>query len=59
MMAEIKAKAKKGKSKPSFEILEPTDAERERGEKVAAYQAKKEAEQNAAAQAAAQEEERK
>ena len=39
MMAEIKAKAKKAnyKNKPSFEILDVTEAEREKGEKVAAY----------------------
>ena len=46
MMAEIKAKAKKAnyKNKPSFEVLDVTEAEREKGEKVAAYQAKKEEE---------------
>ena len=61
MMAEIKAKAKKGggKKAPSFEVLDVTENERERGEKVAAYQAKKEAQQNAAAIAAQAEEERK
>ena len=61
MMDEIKKKAKKGgnKKQPSFEILDVTENERERGEKVAAYQAKKEAEQNAAAIAAqAQEQQR-
>ncbi len=43
MMAEIKAKAKKAnfKNKPSFEVLDVTDAEREKGKKVDAYQAKK------------------
>ena len=42
MRADIKAMAKKNfKPKPSFEIMEPTQGERERGEKVAAYQAKK------------------
>ena len=47
MMAEIKAKAKKAnyKNKPSFEILDVPEAEREKGEKVAAYQAKKAEEQ--------------
>ena len=39
MREEIKAKAKKGnfKNKPSFEIMDVTEAEREKGEKVAAY----------------------
>ena len=46
MREEIKAKARQTnfKNKPSFEIMDVTDAEREKGEKVAAYQAKKEQE---------------
>ena len=40
MIAEMKKKAK-GKKQPSFEILDVTPEERERGEKVVAYQAKK------------------
>ena len=42
MRADMMAKAKKAKHKaPSFEIMDVPDAERERGEKVAAYQARK------------------
>lgn len=44
MREEIKAKARQTnfKNKPSFEIMDATDAEKEKGAKVAAYQAKKE-----------------
>ena len=46
MMADIKAKAKKGAKKaPSFEIMDVTETEREKGEKIAAYQARKAEEQ--------------
>ena len=46
MREEIKAKARQTnfKNKPSFEIMDVTDAERDKGAKVAAYQAKKEQE---------------
>ena len=44
MIAEMKAKAKKVKNQPSFEVLDATEAERNRGEQVAAYQARKEEE---------------
>ena len=40
MIADMKKKAK-GKKQPSFEILDVTPEERAKGEKVAAYQAKK------------------
>lgn len=44
MMADIKAKARKNvKAKPSFEVLDISEQERERGQKVDAYLAKKEA----------------
>lgn len=44
MIADMKAKAKKAnyKAKPSFEILDMPETERERGQKVAEYQARKE-----------------
>lgn len=47
MMAEIKAKAKKGgfKNKPSFEVYDVPEEERKRGEYVADYQSRK-AEEN-------------
>ena len=41
MLADLKAKAKNGKKQPSFEIVDVSEAERLRGEQVAAYQAKK------------------
>lgn len=45
MRAEIMARQKAAAKKmPSFEVMEPTDEEKKRGEAVAAYQAKKAAE---------------
>ena len=46
MREEIKAKARQTnfKNKPSFEIVDVSEAEKQRGEKVLAYQAKKEQE---------------
>ena len=41
MLPDLKAKAKNGKKQPSFEIVDVSEAERLRGEQVAAYQAKK------------------
>jgi len=38
-IAKMKAQAKK--KQPSFEVMDVTEGERERGQKVAAYQAKK------------------
>ena len=43
MMADIKAKAKKAnyKNKPSFEVLDVTEAERDKGQRADAYWSKK------------------
>ena len=44
MREEIKAKARQTgfKNKPSFEIVDVSEAEREKGAKIQAYQTKKE-----------------
>lgn len=42
MLKDIKNKGKKQfKPKPSFEIMDVSEAEKEKGEKIAAYQARK------------------
>lgn len=59
MLKDIKNKAKKNyKPKPSFEIMDVSEAEKEKGEKIAAYQARK-AEEARQQQQLLEEEERK